>query len=108
MKKYTLLGHVFELETHAHAFLSRYIERIDHTATSQHISRDILEDIKYSIIEKLYSYKTPISEAQVMQLAKEIGEPEDIFDTDTTKITEDSNETSRLQQRFGKEKPMIR
>jgi hypothetical protein len=108
MKKYTLLGHVFELESHAHAFLSRYIERIDDTATSQHISRDILEDIKYSIIEKLYSYKTPISEAQVMQLSKEIGEPEDIFDTDTTKITEESNETSRLQQRFGKEKPMIR
>ena len=99
---------MFELDTHAHAFLSRYIERIDETAHSQHIARDILEDIKYSIIEKLYSYKTPISEAQVMHLAKEIGEPEDIFDTDTTKTTEDSDETSRLQQRFGKEKPMIR
>jgi hypothetical protein len=108
MKPYTLLGHVFELETHAHAFLSRYIERIDDTAQSQHIARDILEDIKYSIIEKLYAYKTPISEAQVMQLAKEIGEPEDIFDTDNTKTTENSDDTSRLQRRFGKEKPMIR
>ena len=100
MKKYTLLGHVFELEVHAYAFLDRYIERIDHTAQSQHIARDVLEDIKYSVIEKLYSYKTPISEVQVMQLAQEIGEPEDIFDTEHQKERDATDEVSRIQKRF--------
>ncbi len=70
MKKYNILGHVFELDSHAHAFLSRYVERIETIAQQQDISRDILEDIKYSIIEKLYTYHTPITEAQVMNLAQ--------------------------------------
>lgn len=108
MKKYTILGHVFELDSHAHAFLTRYIERIDETAKAQHISRDVLEDIKYSIIEKLYTYPTPITEAQVMNLAEAIGDPEDIFESKNNETTDIADEASRLQRRFGKDKPMIR
>jgi hypothetical protein len=79
MKKYTLLGHVFELEDNAHHFLARYIERIEQYAASHHIAHDVIDDIKYSIIEKLYRYETPVTEKQVIEVANSLGEPEVIF-----------------------------
>lgn len=107
MKKYTLLGHVFELEENAHQFLSRYIERIEQYAATHGVSREVIDDIKYSIIEKLYRFETPVTEKQVLELANSIGEPEVIFDET---VDEDGEKTSRRKRtRFiDKEKPMIR
>lgn len=79
MKKYTLLGHLFEMEDRAMLFLERYVQRIDDYAKTKAISTDILDDIKYSIVEKLYRFETPITEKNVMEVANQLGEPEDIF-----------------------------
>ena len=53
------------MEDRAYSFLESYINRIDTYAKEQEISKDILEDIKYNIIEKLYTSPTPIKEAFV-------------------------------------------
>jgi hypothetical protein len=60
------------MEDRAYSFLESYVNRIDAYAKEQEISKDILEDIKYNIIEKLYTSPTPIKEAFVMNLAENI------------------------------------
>ena len=60
------------MEDRAYSFLESYVNRIDTYAKEQEISKDILEDIKYNIIEKLYTSPTPIEEAFVMNLAENI------------------------------------
>jgi len=82
MKKYTILGHVFELEDQAHHFLVRYIERIEQYAKDHAITQDVVDDLKYNIIEKLYRHDTPITEKQVIEIANILGEPEVMFDED--------------------------
>lgn len=82
MKKYTILGHVFELEDQAHHFLVRYIERIEQYAKDHAITQDVVDDLKYNIIEKLYRHDTPITEKQVIEIANTLGEPEVMFDED--------------------------
>lgn len=106
MKHYKLLGHIFELDHHAHAFLERYIERIEHYAHEKDIANDILEDIKYNIIEKLYKSPTPINEQTVMTIASDLGEPEQIFGNGDGEIPHQPK--NLLDQRFGTNKPMIR
>jgi phage shock protein PspC (stress-responsive transcriptional regulator) len=66
-----------------------------------------LEDITYNIIEKLYQAETPISEAYVMNLAQTIGEPEDIFENKSSEEVTTTEPVRLLDQRFGKQKPMI-
>ena len=80
MKKYTLLGHVFELEDNAYHFLARYIERLEQYSATHAVSHEVIDDIKYSIIEKLYAFEMPITEKQVLDLANSLGEPEVMFD----------------------------
>ena len=107
MKKYNLLWHVFELEPRAHDFLASYVTRIETYAATNNITKDILDDLKYNIIEKLYTAKNPINEAFVMNLAETIGEPEQIFDTTTDEDEEIAQDTTFLNRHLGKEKPMI-
>lgn len=110
MKKYTLLGHVFELEDQAHHFLVRYIERIENYARDNSISPEVIDDIKYSIIEKLYRHETPITEKQVLEIANSLWEPEVMFDEDADPAA--PKKFSRNNRRnFGaidREKPLIR
>lgn len=80
MKKYTLIGHIFELDDRAALFLERYVERIEEYAQKYNITSDVLEDIKYGIVEKLYRFEKPITEKNVMEVANTLGEPEDIFE----------------------------
>jgi hypothetical protein len=82
MKKYTILGHLFELDDRAHHFLVRYIERIEHYAKDHGITQDVVDDIKYNIIEKLYRHESPITEKEVLEIANALGEPEVMFDED--------------------------
>lgn len=108
MKKYTLLWHIFELEPRAYDYLASYVARIDTYAQDNTIAPDILEDIKYNIIEKLYTASSPISETFVMNIAQTIGEPEAIFENRTE--SEESEETPQknlLERWFGNNKPMI-
>ena len=108
MKTYKLLWHVFQMEDRAYSFLESYVNRIDTYAKEQEISKDILEDIKYNIIEKLYTSPTPIKEAFVMNLAENIWEPEAIFDWRDATQTEETVEPSNLLQKwFGTNKPQI-
>ncbi len=108
MKKYTLLWHIFELESRAYDFLDSYVQRIETYANNNTINKDILEDIKYNIIEKLYTTTSPINETFVMNLAKTIGEPEQIFENkDDTEETSWSEKSTLLNRWLGKEKPMI-
>lgn len=104
MKKYTLLGHVFELEENAHHFLARYIERIEQYSTHHSISVEIIDDIKYSIIEKLYAYATPITEKQVIEVANSLGEPEVMFDESDEQVSLDEQKKGNI---FTREKPVI-
>ncbi len=107
MKKYTLLWHIFELEPRAYDFLASYIQRIDDYAALHHIAPDILEDIKYSIIEKLYAASTPISESFVMSISQIIGEPEAIFETKSDTEQVDPQPKNLLEKWLWKEKPMV-
>lgn len=108
MKTYKLLWHVFQMEDRAYSFLESYVNRIDTYAKEQEISKDILEDIKYNIIEKLYTSPTPIKEAFVMNLAENIWEPEAIFDwRDATQTVETAEPSNLLQKWFGTNKPQI-
>lgn len=106
MKKYTLLGHVFELEDNAYHFLARYIERVEHYSVTHSVSTEVIDDIKYSIIEKLYGFETPITEKQVIDLANSLGEPEVMFDESVDGTDEQKKFRRTLQ--IDKEKPMIR
>ena len=72
MKKLQILGHVFEMEDRAHAFLERYIDRIKEHTSQNNISTDVSDDILYSLIEKLYKYETPITEKQVIETANHL------------------------------------
>lgn len=106
MKKYTILGHLFELEDNAQHFLARYIERIEEYAKSHSISAEVVDDIKYNIIEKLYTYEAPVSEKQVMHIANTLGEPAVMFDEN-----EDGEQKTHAFRRaliIDKEKPLIR
>lgn len=108
MKKYTLLGHLFEMEDRAMLFLERYVQRIDDYAKTKAISTDILDDIKYSIVEKLYRFETPITEKNVMEVANQLGEPEDIFwDISFGEKTADTAKKNKLTSFLGKERPII-
>jgi len=108
MKTYKLLWHVFQMEDRAYSFLESYVNRIDTYAKEQEISKDILEDIKYNIIEKLYTSPTPIKEAFVMNLAENIWEPEAIFDwRDMGEMWENSEPSNLFQRWFGTNKPQI-
>lgn len=107
MKKYTLLWHIFELDPRAYDYLASYVSRIDIFATSNTVAQDILDDIKYNIIEKLYTSESPINEAFVMNIAQTIGEPEQIFDNKSEIDDNDAPKKNLLERRFGKEKPMI-
>ena len=83
--------------------------RIDNTYASDHtIAPDILEDIKYNIIEKLYSVSSPITEAFVMNIAQTIGEPEAIFENRTETDEEISQPKNLIERWFGNNKPMVR
>lgn len=106
MKKYTLLGHVFELEDNAYHFLARYIDRIEQYSVTHSVSTEVIDDIKYSIIEKLYGFETPIAEKQVIDLANSLGEPEVMFD-ENMDGTED-HKTEKRNMRIDKGKPLIR
>ncbi len=109
MKKYTLLGHVFELEENAHHFLARYIERIESYAVVHGISHEVIDDIKYSIIEKLYRFETPIAERQALEVANSLGEPEVIFDEgDENGAGDEKTSLWKRTLLIDKEKPMIR
>lgn len=107
MKKYNLLWHLFELEPRAHDFLDSYVQRIETYAHNHHINNDILDDIKYNIIEKLYTAKSPINEAFVMNLAETIGEPEQIFEVREAQDEESETQSNILERWFWKDKPMI-
>ena len=108
MKTYKLLWHVFQMEDRAYSFLESYVNRIDTYAKEQEISKDILEDIKYNIIEKLYTSPTPIKEAFVMNLAENIWEPEAIFDwRDMGEMGEKSEPSNLFQRWFGVNRPQI-
>ncbi len=107
MKKYTLLGHVFEFEDNAYHFFVRYIERIEEYATSHSVGGEVMTDIKYSIIEKLYRYETPITEKQTIELANALGEPEVIFG-ESEEAEGESEHTFKRTFAIDKEKPMIR
>lgn len=106
MKTYTLLGHIFELEHRAHLFLTHYIKRIDDYATEHTISSEIVEDLKYNIIEKLYASQTPISEQYVMTVASNLGEPEDIFGSGEEQTQQAPK--NLMEEWFGTNKPMLR
>lgn len=106
MKTYTLLGHVFELEHRAYLFLSHYIKRIDDYVREHSIAPEIVEDLKYNIIEKLYTSKTPINEQYVMTVASDLGEPEAIFANGED--IEEANPKNLMEEWFGKNKPMLR
>ena len=107
MKKYNLLWHLFELEPRAHDFLDSYVQRIETYAHNHHINNDILDDIKYNIIEKLYTAQSPINEAFVMNLAETIGEPEQIFEVREAQDEESETQSNILERWFWKDKPMI-
>ncbi len=96
------------MEDRAYSFLESYVNRIDTYAKEQEISKDILEDIKYNIIEKLYTSPTPIKEAFVMNLAENIWEPEAIFDwRDMGEMRENSEPSNLFQRWFGVNRPQI-
>ena len=107
MKKYNLLWHLFELEPRAYDFLDSYVQRIETYAHNHHINNDILDDIKYNIIEKLYTAQSPINEAFVMNLAETIGEPEQIFEVREAQDEESETQSNILERWFWKDKPMI-
>lgn len=71
------------------------------------MSKDILDDLKYNIIEKLYSAKNPINEAFVMNLAETIGEPEQIFESKEWQEEETNTKSNIVERWLWKEKPMI-
>lgn len=107
MKKYTLLWHVFELEPRAHDFLDRYVQRIEIYANTNNLNKDIQDDIKYNIIEKLYTASSPINEAFVMNLAETIGEPEQIFEN-KSEINKDIVWTKNILGKWlWRDKPML-
>ena len=96
------------MEDRAYSFLESYVNRIDTYANEKEISKDILEDIKYNIIEKLYTSPTPIKEAFVMNLAENIWEPEAIFDwRDMGEMWENSEPSNLFQRWFGVNRPQI-
>ena len=96
------------MEDRAYSFLESYVNRIDTYANEKEISKDILEDIKYNIIEKLYTSPTPIKEAFVMNLAENIWEPEAIFDwRDMGEMGENSEPSNLFQRWFGVNRPQI-
>lgn len=108
MKKYTILWHIFELESRAHDYLTSYVKRIDNYANLHDITPDILEDIKYNIIEKLYIAPTPITEGFVINISLILGEPEAIFENRTENKNLESTPKNLLERWLGKDKPMIR
>lgn len=82
MKHSTILWHVFELDERAYQYLNAYIDRIDRYASEHSIDPELVNDIKYNVIEKLYALTAPIAEADVMNIAQELWEPEQIFGTE--------------------------
>lgn len=109
MKKYTLIGHIFELDDRAALFLERYVERIEEYAQKYNITSDVLEDIKYGIVEKLYRFEKPITEKNVMEVANTLGEPEDIFEGTPETVWEKKEEfkDKRLTSFIGRDRPII-
>ena len=96
------------MDNRAYSFLESYIKRIDTYAEEQELSEEILEDIKYNIIEKLYTSSTPIREDFVIELAESIWEPEAIFDGKDSNENGEKSEPSNLFQRwFGVNRPQI-
>ena len=72
MKKLHLLGHVFQVDNRGYEFFTRYLDNIERYAKTHNISKDILDDIKYGIVEKLYTYETPITENQLVHIANDM------------------------------------
>lgn len=105
MTKVTILGHVFETDDRWWLFLERYKERILTYAASHNVKEEVIDDILYSIIEKLYTYEAPITEDNVIAIANIVGEPETIFILDWS----ESDEIVTKKQFFlQKKKPLIR
>lgn len=110
MKKLHILDHAFELDEKAYSFVSRYISNIEQYAKTHDISSDVLDDIKYRIVEKLYTYDVPITEKQVISIANTIWDPQDIF----VDVSDDQNwsDVSKSIDKntwwyFAKDGPMI-
>ena len=81
MKKINILWHSFELETNAANFLQAYLQKLDKVWENNWTDFETLDDIKYWLIEKLYSKHQPISQDDIFQITQEIGQPEEIFET---------------------------
>lgn len=111
MKKLHLLGHVFQVDNRGYEFFTRYLDNIERYAKTHNISKDILDDIKYGIVEKLYTYETPITENQLVHIANDMWDPRDIFN-DIDFVQSDDNKTvgdfeKKTKTFFGRNSPMI-
>jgi hypothetical protein len=72
------------MQSDAHLFLKRYLKKLESYAQTHHIDADILEDIYSDILEKLLSLKQPLSQKKLVSIINALGEPEDIFEGDTS------------------------
>lgn len=105
MKKINIIGHVFGFEDSAGNFITAYLDRIDNYWQQNNISEELIKDIKYSIIEKLYIYENPIKESQVINISQTIWEPENIFGEDLNSKEKDIKKSSRW---IDKDEPILR
>ena len=82
------VGHsVFEMESTAQKKLESYLKNLKEYVLSHDVGVDIYEDIESRIEERLSSIKSDriITESDIDTLISEIGKPEEIFASDTTK-----------------------
>ncbi len=82
------VGHsVFEMESPAQKKLESYLKDLKEYVLSHDVGVDIYEDIESRIEERLASIKSDrtITESDIDTLISEIGKPEEIFASDTTK-----------------------
>ena len=84
--------------------MESYVERIRKYAQQHSISSDIIDDIFYNIIEKLYAGGVPVTEQYAITVANGIGEPDNIFGEADSSL-DDASEPKKWK--IQKDKPLI-
>lgn len=87
MATFTLHSNSFEVSEKSRDFLDAYIKRMRSYIETHGISETYLDDILDRIVEKLESLQKAdkLSNAEIIKIVNEIGEPEDIFAAEQAK-----------------------
>ncbi len=85
MKTFTINETKFQIPKESHAFLTKYMERIQNYINKHHLESELYQDILDGIEEKLQEVidqNGKITQKDCINIVNALGEPEDIFENE--------------------------